>query len=86
VKAAKLDFSEGQHLIQTVAGIHRWMRDAEHALSQSPDLRRLQALLDEAQRLPVDLSQTCEVIRGKVEQAQKWVEKVRGQEGSRLNG
>ena len=77
VKAAGLRFHEGDALRDTVTRANKWLAEANEALSKTPDLKKLQALLEEAAVIPVDFSEACEEINGKVEQAHKWVEKVR---------
>lgn len=77
VKEQRLHFPEGDALGDVIQRAQRWQADAQVAVSQSPDLKKLQSLLEEASSIPVDLSDTITVIQSKVEQAHKWVEKVR---------
>ena len=73
----RLRFHEVGVLAAVLDRADRWVAEAGAAVAESPDLKRLQGLLEEANGIPVDLSETCEVIQGKVRQAQEWVEKVR---------
>ena len=73
----RLQFQEVELLDAVIERTERWLGEATAAVSATPDLKKLQSLLEEANSIPVDLSETCEVIRGKVEQAHQWVEKVR---------
>jgi len=74
--ALKMDFTEREQLDKIVQRTERWCEEARVAVSLSPDMKRLQNLLNEAGSIPVDLSEQCAELNGKVEQAHKWVEKV----------
>lgn len=63
-------------LAEVVGRAERWMKEASAALETSPDLKKLQALHSEASHMQVDLTETSALLWQKVEQAQKWVEKV----------
>lgn len=76
-REARLQFPEVEVLEAVIGRTERWLAEATVAVSETPDLRKLQSLLEEANAIPVDLSETCDVIKGKVEQAHQWVEKVR---------
>lgn len=76
-KEVQLQFPELDMLKAVITRTEGWISEAKVAVSETPDLRKLQSLLEEANTIPVNLSDTCEEIRGKVEQAHHWVEKVR---------
>eukprot|EP00624_Nannochloropsis_granulata_P004312 evm.model.NODE_31567_length_81678_cov_30.212677.6 len=76
-REVRLQFPEVEVLEAVIGRTEKWLAEATVAVSETPDLRKLQNLLEEANAIPVDLSETCDVIKGKVEQAHQWVEKVR---------
>jgi hypothetical protein len=77
VKEVKLRFPEGDWLLGILMRTEKWQSEAREALSCAPDLKKLTALLEDAATIPVDLRATCEQLNEKVDQAHKWVEKVR---------
>lgn len=72
-----IQLPEAMILADVVARAERWMKEATAAIETSPDLKKLQALHSEASHMQVDLTETSALLWQKVEQAQKWVEKVR---------
>ncbi|GAB5030494.1 lysine-specific demethylase 5d [Nannochloropsis oceanica] len=76
-REVRLQFPEVEVLQAVIGRTEKWLGEAMVAVSETPDLRKLQNLLEDANTIPVDLSETCDVIKGKVEQAHQWVEKVR---------
>ncbi|CBJ26123.1 conserved unknown protein [Ectocarpus siliculosus] len=77
VKASGLDFPESSRLKKHLAAVNDWLSKARAALAGSIQLRELDKLLTEADKLAVDPGPKLSELRAKMDKARVWLDKVR---------
>lgn len=77
VKASGLDFPESSRLKKHLAAVNDWLNKATAALAGSIQLRELDKLLTEADKLAVDPGPKLSELRAKMDKARVWLDKVR---------
>eukprot|EP00903_Cladosiphon_okamuranus_P013909 g12937.t1 len=77
VKASGLDFPESSRLRKHLAAVTDWITKANSALASSIQLRDLDKLLTEADKLAVDPGPKLEELKAKMDKALVWLDKVR---------
>eukprot|EP00752_Nemacystus_decipiens_P009884 g8817.t1 len=77
VKASGLDFPESSRLKKHLAAVTDWINKANSALASSIQLRDLDKLLTEADKLAVDPGPKLDELKAKMDKALVWLDKVR---------
>ena len=77
VKASGLDFPESSRLKKHLSAATDWINKANSALASSIQLRDLDKLLTEADKLAVDPGPKLDELQAKMDKARVWLEKVR---------
>lgn len=77
VKASGLDFPESSRLKKHLAAVTDWINKANSALASSIQLRDLDKLLTEADKLAVDPGPKLTELKAKMDKALVWLDKVR---------
>ncbi len=77
VKASGLDFPESSRLKKHLSAATDWINKANSALAGSIQLRDLDKLLTEADKLAVDPGPKLDELKAKMDKALVWLEKVR---------
>lgn len=77
VKASGLDFPESSRLKKNLTAVTDWINKANSALASSIQLRDLDKLLTEADKLAVDPGPKLAELKAKMDKALVWLDKVR---------
>lgn len=77
VRESGLEFPESSMLEKHLGAVNEWLNRAQAALAGSVQLRELEKLLAEAEKLAVEPGPRLPELQAKMDKALAWLEKVR---------
>lgn len=77
VRESGLEFPESSMLEKHLGAVNEWLNRAQAALAGSVQLRELEKLLAEAEKLAVEPGPKLPELQAKMDKALAWLEKVR---------